>query len=547
MSCDTKKIQIMINYSLIILVGVIPFVCGNLYYVVGDDYIMNYVARGTFGGGVNEHIPFLNIIIGKIWKCLYQLTNNTIDWMAVTYLLIIILCGFVCFWVFKRHIKNIWALLIALSLEVFCIGWLTFTSISYIIFLNGFLLLCEGNIISFNKKRCACIILSSLMIICSFCIRVNAFKSCVVLMLPILVAYAKNNYKKIAKVVIVIIGCVLLLSCINRFEYSSRDWVKYNKWNNARWQVLDYEIDSYEKNPELYKQIGFSENDYKGIDCICADNKVYSPEKLEYIIKNSKSRKSVNILKNLVKMIQMKELWVFVILFLLGMFFSKRKIVNLFIFSTTCAFVQYLFFIGRPLLRVIAVIFFVGQILTIYNLVRDGIDKTKYSKGFRYSVIAVTALIMFMAGFVLKQSYSLAKENREKQNDFSEVYKYINNHREKLFIMNGDDKLCYWSSVNIVDSKPNFENVESTCSYRLYSDNYYRHLSKYKLKKIDRLIVNVTQKNVYYIDWGNKTIKILEKYLEEHTGQKIIVESVKKYNNLEVTVYDISDGNAVNK
>ena len=526
MKRDKIKTQMAFCYSLIIIIGVIPFFCGKLYYVAGDDYIMNYIARGTFGGGINEHVPFVNIIIGKIWKWLYQLTDNMIDWMVMTYLLTILLCGFICFHILKRHIKNIGALIIALSLEVFCVGWLTFTTIAYISFLSGFMLLCESDRISSNKKRLLCTILSSLMIVYSFCIRMNAFKSCVFMMLPIFVVYIRKNWKKYVGIVIVIAGCVLLFNTINTLEYNSKEWSKYNEWNSARWQVLDYEIDSYEKNPKLYKKIGFSENDYKGIDCICADNKVYAPEKLKYIVKKSKNRKSINILKNIVKMLKMKELWIFTFLFLLGTLLSKRKIVNLYIYFAVCALVQYLFFIGRPILRVTAVLFFVGQILIIYNIVRHGVDKDKY---YKYKIVVIAALPVFMGVFALKQSYSIAEHNREKHNGFSEIYEYANNNRDKLFVLNGDDKLCYWSSVNIVDSKPNFENVESTCSYRLYSDNYYSHLSKYKLKEIDRLIVNV--------------IKILEKYVEEHTGREILVEPVKRISDINTTIYNIRNKN----
>ena len=120
---------------------------------------------------------------------------------------------------------------------------------------------------------------------------------------------------------------ILSNNCLN----NSKEQTEYLRWSSARSSVMDYPISNYDDNKEFYKSISFSKNDYEGIvadDRYMADKKVYSCSNLNAIADNTpfNIRYNCDVVDIILKLIKLKEMWVFGAFGVLCLIASNKKL-----------------------------------------------------------------------------------------------------------------------------------------------------------------------------------------------------------------------------
>ena len=526
-----------------LIVGLIPFLSRIIYYPVGDDYIMNFIVRGSLSNKPDEYIPFVNIVIGKVLKILYIITGNTIDWMVVMYCLSIILCSYIVLSIFYKYCSPCMSLFFAISFEVIIVAWVTFTTIAYISAFCGILLMCE--LIKANRlflKKLKLTLLVIFLFVFSYLLRTDAFYSAILLSIPyILFNYSKNIMDNKKSVAIIIFSVFILLvtsSLLNYKVYNTEMWKEYHEWNESRSLVFDYPVDGYSN--DVYKNINYSYNDYKGIETkrFIADKRVYSINNLNEISTKTKAstRKNRSVIQIINKLIKMKEYWWFLIVFVLCCFIIEKRTYLFIQLLVTQLLAMYLFYINRPLQRILVILFLISSLLMIAETIQR--KKTNRLNSYSYALVIV---FMILGLFSAKQIHKNMIDGNSADKEYSKVYEYMHNHSELLFVMNGEKNIWKYYSAGIISRSPRFNNVESLCSYNLYSDIYYKHVKEYKLKHKDRLLLDIVDNNnVLLVDWDNESAKYIQKYLEEHTNRQVKMKTIKNYHRIKTNIYSVN-------
>ena len=125
---------------------------------------------------------------------------------------------------------------------------------------------------------------------------------------------------------------------------------------------------------------------------------------------------------------------------------------------------------------------------------------------------------------------------QEKYNSFCG---YIDNHKENLYVTNGSGGILDKEPVSIMNNQKKILNLMTLFNYDLYNGTYYRKVKKYNLTFKDRLIMDLTDRNVFYVDLSNKGINNIVKYIEEHSHKRVIAKKTKVMEKSKCTIYSI--------
>ena len=60
----------------------LPFLTGTVYFMVADDYLLNYIANGSYGLTNSDHLIFIRIPVGALLKALYSVTAS-VNWYMI--------------------------------------------------------------------------------------------------------------------------------------------------------------------------------------------------------------------------------------------------------------------------------------------------------------------------------------------------------------------------------------------------------------------------------------------------------------------------------
>ena len=71
------------------VLSVVPFLIRPVYYMTGDDYLLNYIANGSYGMAGSSHLVFIRVLYGVLLKVLYTLTT-AVNWYLVMLILLLI-------------------------------------------------------------------------------------------------------------------------------------------------------------------------------------------------------------------------------------------------------------------------------------------------------------------------------------------------------------------------------------------------------------------------------------------------------------------------
>lgn len=302
----------------------------TLYFMEPDDYLLNFIANGSYGWKYSENLVYIRTSVGYLLKGLYHLTG-AVNWYAVL-LLLVILCSFAVFYdILWLRTRSAAALLLTASLDFLAVPvFFTYTAAAFFSACAGLLLLEDGLFHRQGSKNTGTVELTAGIVFFyfGFALRKDNIVPELALCLPI-AAYSflhvirdcastagkrddkypdvhlfRNSDTSNAKdatcrempsrfsqakkagnvafhrILPALLAGILLFggdTVIQSRSYGSDTWKFFSSFNEARTSVVDYNRLSYDLHKTELESAGLSATDY---DMLCswkfADKKVFT-------------------------------------------------------------------------------------------------------------------------------------------------------------------------------------------------------------------------------------------------------------------------------
>lgn len=362
---SNKKILCVFISSMIVIV---KYILGDLYYAASDDYLMDYISQGKFGNGYDEHLVFINVIIGKIIKALNGVSEQ-INWFAVIFLLIVVSVFSILFYTFWNKIDSVMVLPVVSVVEILVLHNFTFTVIAYMCIFTSIIYfayasergisLCDGIIIIF-------------FLVLGVMVRNNTLVTALILTVPLII-YGIIKLEKKKKLFVLLTTGIVCIFAVNTYDgycYSDSLWKEFREYNAAL-KVIDYPMDEIKNNKQLLEKNDLSKND---IECfqewIFSDKQVFSKEKLINLYNNNllTNKYNFNIIDILRQMLLIKTNYLILILgiFIFILIEKKGRFYVIGSLGIMYAMIAALVFRNRLVFRVMLPIYLTGLCMILF-------------------------------------------------------------------------------------------------------------------------------------------------------------------------------------
>ena len=581
-----NKIKSIKNKNLIIIIFINLIIFGitnilfNIKYEQVDDFIIYNLYSGL-DGTYNIHGIYIHPIICLIISIFYRILP-IINWHSI----FLLIMQFICFTIIgniilKKHNNGIAIVLYTIFASIFYVTMLMliqYTSVSALLILTSLIILIY--ILDKNEKtKIKCIIGMYILYTIGIMTRMQSL----LIIIPFfglyfvinLVKYKfqkqiqKDTIIKIVKYYLIYILITIRVYVSNIIIYNSDEiYINYMEYNDTRATLHDIIYVDYEKNKEIFDEIGWSKNDhYLFYTFNFGDENIYSKENLEKILdykiqKDGKYNFDTNIAKineNFISEATDSITYIsilFITIFIIGLFKSNKTKENILIFIATIGMHILFILIGRSMLRVVIPEYIIGTALLIYNLNFNNPKKVKENKYIQINenetdniknssekqnkktindstknCTIICFMILIICTFVgNKYNYGYDLENYK---NYRELINYTNNHKENVYLYTvpslQDRYLTY--SVYQMPPKGAFSNLRVMGGWDMYTQNYYDFKERYNL---EGNFLDLLKENVYLIDgdvyWSGRRY---ENYKEN------VVLSIKENYNTEVTYEEV--------
>ncbi len=533
---SNKKILCVFISSMIVIV---KYILGDLYYAASDDYLMDYISQGKFGNGYDEHLVFINVIIGKIIKALNGVSEQ-INWFAVIFLLIVVSVFSILFYTFWNKIDSVMVLPVVSVVEILVLHNFTFTVIAYMCIFTSIIYfayasergisLCDGIIIIF-------------FLVLGVMVRNNTLVTALILTVPLII-YGIIKLEKKKKLFVLLTTGIVCIFAVNTYDgycYSDSLWKEFREYNAAL-KVIDYPMDEIKNNKQLLEKNDLSKND---IECfqewIFSDKQVFSKEKLINLYNNNllTNKYNFNIIDILRQMLLIKTNYLILILgiFIFILIEKKGRFYVIGSLGIMYAMIAALVFRNRLVFRVMLPIYLIGLCMILFfGLVYLKKQKRKIFSRCLFIVFLVLSIL------VLGQDYKGGIEKKEHREQYAPVCEYIRSNKDKVYLITPVLRNMMYNDIPILEKseKTNQENIIPLGSWSTYSGKYYAQMKRYNIKQPERLMLELIENdNVQFIADNNADAqnKCIVKYLEEHTGQKVVCTVVKSFEEQNIVIY----------
>lgn len=271
----------------------------TLYFMEPDDYLLNFIANGSYGWKYSENLVYIRTSVGYLLKGLYHLTG-AVNWYAVL-LLLVILCSFAIFYdILWLRTRSAAALLLTASLNFLAVPvFFTYTAAAFFSACAGFLLLEDGLFHSPGSNNTGTVELTAGIVFFyfGFALRKDTIVPELALCFPIAMysflhtirGYSPKVQKRegrhsgrhpFRRILPALLAGILLFggdAVIQSKSYGSDTWRFFSSFNEARTSVVDYNRLSYDLHKTELENAGLSATDY---DMLCswkfADKKVFT-------------------------------------------------------------------------------------------------------------------------------------------------------------------------------------------------------------------------------------------------------------------------------
>ena len=551
------------NYkTLMIIAGInaLVFFVVNLIFDIKYEQVDDFIIYNLYSGldgtynihGVYLH-PILCFILGLFFKVLPMVNWHTVFLLAMQFICFTIIGTLVI----KRNNSKLSYILYILFVSVCYTSLLQliqYTSVSALLILTAFFVLMDY--IDRNKQGKKYIIcylilyalgimtrMQSLLIIAPFFALYFVYNL-------ILFIRKKVNKEKLVKIIknYLLLGIITILVYTSNYIFYNNDVYKnYNEYNKLRTILQDNTYVSYDKNKEIFDEIGWSENDhYLFYTFNFGDENVYSKENLEKIVEYKANQGDLynyefdleNIINDLIDQMRNTNPYISIMFlgaFLVAIYSNKEKrgyIIAIFLvtLAVNCIFIV----INRSMQRVVIPEYILGTAMFLYlTKYKEKIDKEKENIVKAISVFIIFITVIF-AGGVYEFNYKL-----EDYSNYKDVIEYTNSHKENVYLYTVPSLQFRYLTYSVYEMPPKgaFSNLRVMGGWDMYTQNYYDFKERYGL---DGTFLDLLKENVYLIDgdvtWSGNYYEDYKKhiilFIKEHYNIDVTCEKIETFDNI---------------
>ncbi len=551
------------NYkTLMIIAGInaLVFFVVNLIFDIKYEQVDDFIIYNLYSGldgtynihGVYLH-PILCFILGLFFKVLPMVNWHTVFLLAMQFICFTIIGTLVI----KRNNSKLSYILYILFVSVCYTSLLQliqYTSVSALLILTAFFVLMDY--IDRNKQGKKYIIcylilyalgimtrMQSLLIIAPFFALYFVYNL-------ILFIRKKVNKEKLVKIIknYLLLGIITILVYTSNYIFYNNDVYKnYNEYNKLRTILQDNTYVSYDKNKEIFDEIGWSENDhYLFYTFNFGDENVYSKENLEKIVEYKANQGDLynyefdleNIINDLIDQMRNTNPYISIMFlgaFLVAIYSNKEKrgyIIAIFLvtLAVNCIFIV----INRSMQRVVIPEYILGTAMFLYlTKYKEKIDKEKENIVKAISVFIIVITVIF-AGGVYEFNYKL-----EDYSNYKDVIEYTNSHKENVYLYTVPSLQFRYLTYSVYEMPPKgaFSNLRVMGGWDMYTQNYYDFKERYGL---DGTFLDLLKENVYLIDgdvtWSGNYYEDYKKhiilFIKEHYNIDVTCEKIETFDNI---------------
>lgn len=371
-------------------------------FETNDDIVF-----AEFGSGLRgvktPRLVFQNYILGLVYRILYQITGR-LPWYTIVQYAVLVAAFSAVTYVFMNRLKGYWGLYLSfILLCVFgyeCYIHIQFTKTAGIAAASAVLLLFH---VVTSEKICVWEAAAGILLgLTGFMYREDQFFASSALMAGIGIYFVLTLKKRFPKkewkrfgLCAGIFG-LLLLSVFaadgtDSLMYRDPQWQEYQKFNNLRSELLDYGFPDYESNKALYQDLGISREAYELYRTWnFNDPDKFTTEVMEKLAEQKPEKiLSGKAIHSFVKrfpgdVIRQKAFWVVLLLFVLWLFFGKKRYAAWFGLAGELCMLGglnfYLYFQGRYLVNRVDVGLWFSVCLTMAWILGDSVKEREEAK-----------------------------------------------------------------------------------------------------------------------------------------------------------------------
>lgn len=371
-------------------------------FETNDDIVF-----AEFGSGLRgvktPRLVFQNYILGLVYRILYQITGR-LPWYTIVQYAVLVAAFSAVTYVFMNRLKGYWGLYLSfILLWVFgyeCYIHIQFTKTAGIAAASAVLLLFH---VVTSEKICVWEAAAGILLgLTGFMYREDQFFASSALMAGIGIYFVLTLKKRFPKkewkrfgLCAGIFG-LLLLSVFaadgtDSLMYRDPQWQEYQKFNDLRSELLDYGFPDYESNQALYQELGISREAYELYRTWnFNDPDRFTIEVMEKLAEQKPEKiLSGKAIHSFVKrfpgdVIRQKAFWVVLLLFVLWLFFGKKRYAAWFGLAGELCMLGglnfYLYFQGRYLVNRVDVGLWFSVCLTMAWILGDSVKEREEAK-----------------------------------------------------------------------------------------------------------------------------------------------------------------------
>lgn len=539
------KKPLICSFVLNLAIALLLFLIYDFHWETNDDVYMSSIAYGTYGQ-YDEHLMFINIIIGRLLKGLLTLCP-WIPWYGVLQTAIV----FVSFVIIGYRIYDIrldFEMLIISTVIIWIMGLqfyvqMQFTKTAGIASIAGILLILR---FCAQRKGKNWVAFAIGLVMCSVGImyRVSPFyPSFAILFVLGVYELVYYNNRDLVKRLLRYGGCALLLLVIikglvvcNNIEYNKNaEYKSYAQFNSERVKLTDFYWPNYYDNIVGYEKLGISKLD---IDFYAswnlADKAVINTQNLK-IINSFKDDKSIqNGLGENKKSVQnflvqfynvfMNYSFIIALVFITLIEIKSERSVRIFFCVSSVVFIAlefYLYNRGRVFIQRVDAVFMMAFIVA--QLVRYAYEKKEEKKWMiRITIIMLPLILLNLT--VQGTTDGISKISEKEQQEWID---YLQNNKDTLFMMES------WTNVYLLDSIYSIWDVPAMgLSENVYLLGGWLYQSPYTNGILDEYGIDNPMEDMVGNDKVcfvvNGSTDAFEQYIERHYYENVKFEFVNK-------------------
>lgn len=553
---DNYKTLLAVTFINIIIFGVTNLIFDIKYEQVDDFIIYNLYSGldGTYNiHGIYIH-PVICFILGLFFRAIPMINWHTIFLLSMQFICFTIIGTLV---IRKNNSKLSYILYVLFASVCYTslLQLIQYTSVAALLILTAFFVMMDY--IDRNKQGKKYIICYILLFTIGIMTRIQSlliiapFFALYFIYNLILLVRKKVDKEKLIRIIkhYLIFGIITIVVYVSNYViYNSNDTYKsFMEYTDARVLLQDISYTSYEKNKEIFDEIGWSENDhYLFYTFNFGDENVFSKENIEKIADYKKINNDIydfdfnlkEIGNSLIDQMRNTNPYISILFlgtFLVAIYTNKEKrgyilVIFLVTLAVNCIFIV----LNRSMLRVVIPEYILGTSMFLYLIkYKENVNNDKSYIIKIISIFIIFVTIIFSGG-VYEFNYEL-----EDYSNYKDVIEYTNSHKENVYLYTVPALQFRYLVYSVYEMPPKgaFSNLRVMGGWDMYTQNYYDFKERYGL---DGTFLDLLKDNVYLVDgdvtWsGNYYHNYIDKivlFIKEHYNIDVTYEKVKTFDNI---------------